>query len=120
MPKHLLVVMLLAWAAIAAHAQPAEPTHGASKYSANVAIEWFQLDLQLIQQTPGFSPPVAARALGYLGMALYESVVPGMPAHRSLAGQLNELDSLPWAQPDESLHWPTVANAAMAMPSRTR
>ncbi len=118
MPKHLLVVMLLAWAAIAAHAQPAEPTHGASKYSANVAIEWFQLDLQLIQQTPGFSPPVAARALGYLGMALYESVVPGMPAHRSLAGQLNELDSLPWAQPDESLHWPTVANAAMAAMTR--
>ncbi len=71
-----------------------------------------------MQQTPGFSPPVAARALGYLGLALYESVVPGMPAHRSLAGQLNELDSLPWAQPDEVLHWPTVANAAMAAMTR--
>ncbi len=90
----------------------------ASNYSANVAIDWFQLDLQLMQQTPGFSPPVAARALGYLGLALYESVVPGMPAHRSLAGQLNELDSLPWAQPDEVLHWPTVANAALAAMTR--
>ena len=45
-------------AAIAARAQPAKD---ASQYSANVAIDWFQLDLQLIQQTPGFSPPVAAR-----------------------------------------------------------
>ncbi len=87
-------------------------------YSANVATEWFQLALLLTQQTPGFSPPVAARALAYMGLALYESVVPGMPEHVSLAGQLNELSSLPWAQPDEALHWPTVANAALAAMSR--
>ena len=84
-------------------AQPAvKPAQG---YSAQVATDWFALALQLVQQTPGFSPPVAARALAYLGLTLYESVVPGMPAHQSLAGQLNELDSLPWAQPDEPLHW---------------
>ncbi len=87
-------------------------------YSARVATDWFELILQITQQTPGFSPPVAARALGYLGLTLYESVVPGMPQHRSLAGQLNELSSLPWAQPDEVLHWPTVANAAMATMAR--
>ena len=86
----------------------------ASAYGANVATEWFQLATLLTQQTPGFSPPVAARALGYMGLALYESVVPGMPDRISLAGQLNELSSLPWAQPDEILHWPTVANAALA------
>ncbi len=94
---------------------PAKP---ASAYSANVATEWFQLALQLVQQTPGFSPPIAARALGYLGLALYESVVPGMPDRISLAGQLNELDSLPQAQPDEPLHWPTVANASLATMTR--
>jgi membrane-associated phospholipid phosphatase len=90
----------------------------ADAYSGNVATEWFSLALQLTQQTPGFSPPVAARALAYLSLALYESVVPGMPLHQSLAGQLNELSSLPWAQPDEPLHWPTVANAAMALMTR--
>jgi membrane-associated phospholipid phosphatase len=110
-----LLLMLMACAAIAARAQPAQD---ASKYSANVAIDWFQLDLQLIQQTPGFSPPVAARALGYLGLALHESLAPGMLTQRSLAGQLNELDSLPQAQPDEVLHWPTVANAALAAMTR--
>lgn len=87
-------------------------------YSARVATDWFELVLQITQQTPGFSPPIAARALGYLGLTLYESVVPGMPSYRSLAGQLNELSSLPWAQPDEVLHWPTVANAAMATMAR--
>lgn len=90
----------------------------AASFSHNVATEWFQLALLLSQQTPGFSPPVAARALAYLSLALYESVVPGMPDRRSLAGQLNELSSLPWAQPDEPLHWPTVANASMATMTR--
>jgi PAP2 superfamily len=86
----------------------------ASAYSSGVAYDWFFLAFQLIQQTPGFSPPVAARALGYMGLSLYESVVPGMPGYQSLAGQLNDLSSLPWAQPDEPLHWPTVANASLA------
>ena len=90
----------------------------ADAYSAQVATEWFQLCLLLAQQTPGFSPPVVARAFGYLGLTLYESVVPGMPGRISLAGQLNELSSLPWAQPDEALHWPTAANAAMAAMTR--
>ena len=90
----------------------------ANAYSASVATEWFQLALLLTQQTPGFSPPVAARALAYLGLTLYESTVPGMPQHISLAGQLNELSSLPLAQPDEPLHWPTVANAALATMTR--
>lgn len=86
----------------------------ASAFGSGVATDWFQLALLVTQQTPGFSPPVAARALGYLGLTLYEAVVPGMPNNISLAGQLNDLISLPWAQPDEPLHWPTVANAAMA------
>ncbi len=90
----------------------------ASDFSAAVAIDWFELVLNLVQQTPGFSPPVAARAFGYLGLTLYESTLPGVPGHISLAGQLNELSSLPWAQPDEPLHWPTVANAALAAMTR--
>jgi hypothetical protein len=90
----------------------------ATAYSAQVATEWFRLALQLTQQTPGFSPPVAARAMAYMGLTLYESVVPGMPGYQSLAGQLNELQSLPWAQPDEVLHWPTVANASLATMTR--
>lgn len=97
---------------------PAATTPSADAYSAEVATEWFSLALLLTQQTPGMSPPVASRALAYLSLALYESVAPGMPGHRSLAGQLNELQSLPWAQPDEPLHWPTVAHTAMASMTR--
>ena len=112
------LALCLSLTAPAAMAQTAPLARPAGDYSAAVATEWFNLVLQLVQQTPGFSPPVAARALGYLGLTLYESVVPGMPQNRSLAGELNELSSLPWAQPDEVLHWPTVANAALATMTR--
>ena len=101
-----------------AQTQPVAATRTADTFSSGVANEWFSLAIQLVQQTPGFSPPVASRALGYLGLTLYESIVPGMPGYTSLAGQLNELSSLPWAQPDEPLHWPTVANASMATMTR--
>jgi PAP2 superfamily len=117
-----LLGMVAAWMLAAPQPAPAQATPAggrpATEHSANVATEWFGLALQLTQQTPGFSPPVASRALAYLSLALYESIAPGMPQHQSLAGQLNELSSLPWAQPDEVLHWPTVANASMALMTR--
>lgn len=112
--------MLASFTCAATQAQT--PAPGASRpaieHSANVATEWFTLALLLTQQTPGFSAPVASRALAYLGLALYESIAPGVPNSASLAGQLNELSSLPWAQPDEALHWPSVANASMAAMTR--
>ncbi len=103
---------------VAAGSTAAPTARPTDAYSGALVNDWFTLALQLTQQTPGFSPPVASRALAYLSLALYESVVPGMPQYQSLAGQLNELSSLPWAQPDEVLHWPTVANAAMATMTR--
>jgi sugar (pentulose or hexulose) kinase len=106
-------------AQVQVHAQTAQPiaavlNRTADTYSSAVATEWMSLALILTQQTTGFSPPVASRALAYLGLALYESTVAGMPGYTTLAGQLNELSSLPLTQPDEPLHWPTVANASMA------
>jgi PAP2 superfamily len=112
------VALCVAAYAPSAVAQTPAAAKPASAYSSGVVYDWYFLALQLIQQTPGFSPPVASRALGYMGLTLYEAVVPGMPGYQSLAGQLNELSSLPWAQPDEPLHWPTVANASLATMAR--
>lgn len=90
----------------------------ARDYDNSVATAWFDLILELIRQTPGFSPPVASRALGYAGVTLYESVVLGIPGATSLVGQLNGLDSLPQVVPDAAYHWPSVANAALAAITR--
>jgi hypothetical protein len=110
-----LAALLLA-GACTANAQNVLPD--AARYSAAVATEWFRVVLPAIQQTPGQSPPVAARTLAYLGLGLYESIVAGAPGERSFAGQLTELESLPEVQPNEPLHWPTVANATLAALTR--
>ncbi|TAF97923.1 MAG: phosphatase PAP2 family protein [Cytophagia bacterium] len=90
----------------------------ASTLSAEVATKWAEMDLKLIRTSAGFSPPVAARSLGYAGLVMYEAAVPGMPKHRSLAGQLNNLKTLPQANADSSYHWAASVNAAQAAIAR--
>ncbi|HEV7347451.1 vanadium-dependent haloperoxidase [Telluribacter sp.] len=86
----------------------------ADKYSSEVAEKWAALTLKLTRTTPGFSPPVASRALGYAGLTLYEAVVPGLPDYKSLAGQLNGLQALPAIEAGQTYNWALSANAAQA------
>jgi PAP2 superfamily len=86
---------------------------GAWAYDAEVPTAWFDLALELVRTTPGFSPPVASRAFGYTGVALYEAVAPGITKRRSFAGVLNGLTRGP-GPADSAYHWPTVANSALA------
>ena len=111
----LLISILLLALTPPAYAQgtTAAATPAATDEDSYVATAWFDLILELIRQTPGFSPPVASRALGYAGVTLYEAVAPGVPGAQSLAGQLNDLPPLPAVQPDADYHWPSVANAAL-------
>ena len=81
---------------------------------AEVATRWFELALELVKETPGFTPPVASRAFGYLGVTLYEAVSPGINGVTSLAGQLEGLEPLPAPAPNESYYWPSVANSALS------
>jgi hypothetical protein len=85
----------------------------ADEFSHEVASSWAALYLELCQNTPGYSPPVVSRALGYSGVTLYETVVPGMPGYQTLAGQLNGLGALPAPDHGTEYHWPAAANAAL-------
>ena len=84
-------------------------------YSSDVVKQW--LDVQtsmLLAQTGnpfGFNP---SRYMAYCGIALYESVVPGMPSYQTLHGQLTDMPAMPTAAPDLDYHWPASANAALA------
>lgn len=79
-----------------------------------VATKWFEQFYALTKVCPGFTPPVAARAFGYAGVALYESVVPGIPTHQSLGTKLNGLPKMPTPNLGQNYYWPACANAAMA------
>ncbi|WP_297334823.1 vanadium-dependent haloperoxidase [Algoriphagus sp.] len=91
-------------------------TPNASVYNSDVIYDWGELILTLSRDTPGFSPPVVARAMGYIGIGLYESILPGMPEYKTLQGQLNAfpVGTLPKANLGEQYNWDLVANSAMA------
>lgn len=90
------------------------PEWTAEDYASDVSQRWIALSLELTRTTPGYSPPVASRAFGYSGLALYESVRGGMPGYKSLAGEVNQLPATPDADKEQAYHWPSVANAALA------
>lgn len=94
--------------------QPADPV------TSQVVTDWADLSLTITRETPGFSPPVAARAFGYIGVALYEALVPGMPGAQSLQGQINGLapGTVPVSEAGVTYHWEIVANAVMAQSFR--
>jgi hypothetical protein len=116
--KLLVMVFLLLSLALTlialAESLKAQGANSTSDYDATVATKWFALSLELVQNTPGFSPPVASRAFAYMGVALYEAVVPGMDKHQSLVGQLNDLDTLPQIEVGQTYDWSVAANSALA------
>lgn len=81
------------------------------QYGAEVATEWFTLLTEITRTKPYFSPQ-SLRIFAYSGMALYESVVPGMPSYQSMykhfTGNIIEVDH------KKNYYWPASANAAMA------
>ncbi len=88
----------------------------ANQYDAAVPEAYFDLSLKITKETAGYTPPVAARAFGYTGLALYESVVHGMPGYRSMGGLVNGLQPSQLSLPDvdQSYDWALVANNCLA------
>jgi len=85
----------------------------AADFDAAVPIAYYQLSLGITKQTAGFTPPVQARAYGYMGIALYEAIVGGMPDNRSVARQLQGIGPLPEPK-GIPYDWALVANGALA------
>ncbi|MFT4850112.1 MAG: hypothetical protein ACI83B_002662 [Sediminicola sp.] len=84
------------------------------QYSSEVVVSWFNLVKVLTTETEGYTPPVAARAFGYTGIALYESVQVGAANKLTLSGKLNKLNLENNFVEGLEYHWPTVANTAIA------
>jgi PAP2 superfamily len=90
----------------------------AELYNAKVANDWFDMLRTLTSKTAGFTPPVASRAFGYAGVALYETVVPGMSRYQSLTGQLTEMPALVAPTDNKEYNWAIAANYAMGYIAR--
>ncbi len=89
-------------------------------FSSDVAIKWMTMQVRQMRYYPPLVGNVAySRHYAYSGIALYEAVVPGMPAHQSIASQLNGLTGLPTTEPGAAYHWAASANAALAHINRS-
>ncbi len=88
---------------------------GVIKIAADVPAKWYALAIKMSRTTPNQSVgPIISRTFGYMGLALYESVVPGISTHQSIQRQLNGLPRLPQVQCGEKYFYPASANAALA------
>ncbi|HNL05950.1 MAG TPA: phosphatase PAP2 family protein [Chitinophagales bacterium] len=86
----------------------------ADTYNADVLVKYHDFALKLIRVTPGFTPPVASRALGYIGLGSYESIVQGIPTYQTADGVLLGLGPNAITDPvGTDYHYPTVANNAL-------
>ena len=86
-----------------------------NKYSSDVVFKWMDMQLRLMQTSSPFIGGLPAfRPIAYSGIALYESVVPGMPAYQTLTGQLTDMPAMPQTSPGFAYHWPSSANAVLA------
>lgn len=83
-------------------------------YPSDVVIKWMDMQLRLMRTATGIPNVAFTRPFAYGGLALYEAVVPGMPAFQSIAPQLNGLSGLPEAENGLAYYWPSSANAALA------
>jgi hypothetical protein len=84
-------------------------------FSSDVVKRWLAVQTSMLYRPSGnpfgLNP---ARYMAYTGVALYESVVSGMPAYQSLHGQLTDIPDMPTTVPGFAYHWPASAHAALA------
>jgi hypothetical protein len=89
-------------------------------FSSDVVVSWIDMQLAMLKLPlpAGTGTQGTDRSQAYTGIALYESVMPGMPAYKSLSGQLTNFPAMPTTQPGMAYNWGASANAAMAAISR--
>lgn len=85
------------------------PAFTASTTDASVALQWMDLFLIIDRYAPGYRPPVAARALAYIGLAAYETIVPGSAHYQSIGTKLSGL-ALPKPEIGKSYRWEVALN----------
>lgn len=110
-----LVALLLL---IGCQDDPQKAPATADSFGGALVTDWINLQLLYAKESPGFTPPVVSRALGYCGLTAYESVVHGSATGRSLVGQLTDLNYLPLPEAGKEYHWALSANAASAQITR--
>ncbi|HOY04026.1 MAG TPA: phosphatase PAP2 family protein [Saprospiraceae bacterium] len=112
-PLLVFATLLLLLPACHPDAVAPEPTsHLTASYEREVATKWNDLLLEIERFTPGYLPPVSARSFAYIGLAAYETAVPGMPEYKSLGNYYGL--QLPSPKENDEYFYPAALNSAYA------
>ena len=79
----------------------------------DVIGNWNDALLEIERFAAGYRPCPVARATGYIGFAVYETALPGMPDYRSISGNYPGW-SLPTFDKTKEINYPLAINAAQA------
>lgn len=90
-----------------------QPVAQVKSFDNKVFLEWNDVFLQIDRYAVGYRPGPVPHALGYLGFAAYEAVVPGMPQYNSIANLYSGL-VIPKFNEDKEYYWPAVINEVYA------
>lgn len=67
-----------------------EPIRNYDYTNSDLLVKWHELIFELIEQTQGYSPNVAARNMAYINLAAYEAILPANLENITLSEQLQE------------------------------
>ena len=80
--------------------------------SAEIATNWANMTLFIVKNTPKGTPTYNSRALGYMGLTMYESVVNGSKTKKSIASKIGI--SVIQPQKKQQYNWKIALNAAQS------
>lgn len=80
-----------------------------SEFNHEVPLAWNELFLEIERYAAGYIPGPAPRALGHMGLAVYEACITGMPEYNSLKNRYAGLE-LPAVENDKEYYWPAVVH----------
>jgi hypothetical protein len=117
--KHIQVLWLVAFAAAlslqSCHNDEVIPSDRSQtkSFDYNVYKSWNNKYMELDRYAKGNRPGTGPRALAYMGLSAYESVVAGMPEYKSLELQYSGL-SLPKVENGQEYYWSACVNDSYA------
>ncbi|MBX3532235.1 MAG: vanadium-dependent haloperoxidase [Rhizobiaceae bacterium] len=103
-----LAFALAGWVAVPASQAAERPA------PQEILRDWYYLMNELVRHTATYSPPVASRSFGYLGVTAFEAAVGGSDRLVSLVGQLHGLESVPAREAGAVYDETIVVSAAMS------
>lgn len=100
--------LILGWASVAGALAADRPS------AQEFLRDWYLLMNELVRHTATYSPPVASRNFGYIGVTVFEAAVGGSDRLVSLVGQLQGLGSVPAREPGARYDEQVIINAALS------